>query len=112
MIYLYYIIIGCEYYMIEKMSIDEFRRRKNEILDFLQSLDKYDKELNDSSSYYIDINIDWGRVLKGVRYDSNCSKSKIKKLKAALIPLSVSHGGPIKIEPYLIYGKPEHITIK
>ncbi len=77
-----------------------------------QNIEKYDKVLNKSLNYYIDIKIDWGRVLKGVRYDSNCSKSKIKKLKAALKPLSVSHGGPIKIEPYLIYGKPEHITIK
>ena len=76
-----------------------------------QDKDKYDKIDNVSADCYLDIRIDWGKVIKGVKYDSNCSKSNIKKLKAVVKTLSVSHGNPIKIEPYRIYGEPEHITI-
>lgn len=77
-----------------------------------QDKDKYDKIDNVSADYYLDIKIDWGKVIKGVKYDANCPNDLVEELKTEIKQLSESHGNPIRIRPYHIYGEPEHITIQ
>ena len=98
--------------LLKRDAFEHEKETRIMIIPDKQDKDKYDKIDNVSADYYLDIRIDWGKVIKGVKYDSNCSKSKIKKLEAMVKTLSRSHGNPIKIEPYLIYDKPKHITIE
>ena len=55
----------------------------------------------------MDVKINWGRVIKEVRYDASITKSQKKELMDILKKLN----NGIIVKPYYVNGRKSHITI-
>ena len=64
------------------------------------------KSINGTGTF-MDVKINWGRVIKEVRYDASITKSQKKELMDILKKLN----NGIIVKPYYVNGRKSHITI-
>ncbi len=67
------------------------------------------QEAKKCQGLHLVVKIDWGCVIKEIRYDSNCSKTKVGKLKSALHKISPMK--KIRLNRYDINGEKKQIVI-
>lgn len=78
-----------------------------------QDKKKYDKmgEKDPLNPNLLDVTIDWGSVIKYVKYDADCPEDKVEELKKEIKKISISRRNDISVRPYQVYGKLEQLTI-